>query len=52
MLVSPWDALSTQAMVNCFRKSGIDTKGQDIAIAENDNPFRELQDKIDNFRSV
>ena len=52
MLVSAWDVLSTQTIANCFRKSGISTESQEIAIAEDDNPFRELQDKIGDLRSV
>ena len=52
MLVSSWDGLSTQTIANCFRKSGISTESQEIAIAEDDNPFRELQDKIGDLRSV
>ena len=52
MLVSAWDALSTQTIVNCFRKSGICTESQETAIAEGDDPFQELQDEIDDLRSV
>ena len=52
MLVSAWDALSTQTIVNCFRKTGISTESQETAIAEDDDSFRELQDEIDNLRSV
>ena len=52
MLVSAWDALSTQTIVNCFRKSGIFTESQETAIAEDGDPFRELQDEIGDFRSV
>ena len=52
ILVSAWDALSTQTFVNCFRKSGISTESQKTAIAEDDDPFRELQDEIDDLRSV
>ena len=52
MLVSVWDALSTETIVNCFRKSGISTESQEIAITEDDDPFRELQDEIDKLRSV
>ena len=42
MLASAWDALSTQTIVNCFRKSGISTESHETAIAEDDDPFREL----------
>ena len=52
LLVSAWDALSTQTMVNCFRKSGISTKSQETATVEDDDPFRELQDGIGDLRSV
>ena len=52
MLVSAWDALSTQTVVNCLRTSGISTESQETAIAEDDDPFRELEDEIDDLRSV
>ena len=52
MLVLVWDALSTQTIVNCFRKSGISTESQETAIVEDDDPFLELQDEIDDLRSV
>ena len=52
MLVSAWDALLMQTIVNCFQKSGISTESQETAIAEDDDPFRELQDEIDDLRSV
>ena len=52
MLVLAWYALLTQTIVNCFQKSGISTKSQVTAIAEDDDPFWELQDEIDDLRSV
>ena len=52
MLVSAWDGLSTQMIVNCFRKSGISIESQKTVIAEDDDPFRELQYEIDDLRSV
>ena len=52
MLVSAWDALSTETIVNCFRKSGISTESQETTIAEDDDPFRELKHEIDDLRSV
>ena len=51
-LVSAWDALSMQTIVNCFWKSGLSTKSQETAITEDGNPFPELQDEIDNARSA
>ena len=52
MLVSAWDALSRQTIVSCLRKSGISTESQETAIVEDDDPFQELQDEIDDLRSV
>ena len=52
MLFLAWGALSTQTIVNCIRKSGISTDSQETAIAEDDDPFRESQDEIDNLCSV
>ena len=39
-------------IVNCFRKSGISTESQESAIAEDVDPFRELQDEIDDLHFV
>ena len=52
MLVSAWDALSTQMVMNCFRKPGIFSESQKNAIVEDGDPFLELQDEIDGIRSV
>ena len=38
--------------MNCFQKFGLSTERQETAIAEDDDPFRELQDQIDDLRSV
>ena len=51
MLDSAWDALSTQTIVNCFRKSGISTESQETTIAEDDDLYRELQDEIEDLCS-
>ena len=51
MLVSAWNALTTETIVNCFRKAGISAENQDAAIAEDDH-FKDLQDEIDALRTV
>ena len=43
MLVSAWNALTTETIVNCFRKAGISAENQDAAIAEEDDPFKDLR---------
>ena len=52
MLVPAWDAPFTQTIANCFRKSGISTESQETTLAEDDDPFWELQNEIDDLRSV
>ena len=52
MLVSAWDALTPETIVNCFRKAGISSESQEAAIAEDDDPFKELQDEIDYLLSI
>ena len=52
MLVSAWNAFTTETIVNCFRKAGISAENQNAAIAEEDDPFKELQGEIDALRTV
>ena len=39
-------------MVNCFRKFKISRESQKVTIAEDDNPFKELEEKIQNLLSI
>ena len=52
MLVSAWNALTTETIVNCFHKAGISAENQDTAIAEEDDPFKDLHDEIDALPTV
>ena len=52
MLVSAWNALTTETIVNCFRKAGISAENQDAAIAEEDDLFKDLQDEIDALQTI
>ena len=52
ILVSAWNAVSTENIVNCFRKSGISTANQEAAIADEDDPFKDLQNEIDALRNL
>ena len=52
MLVSAWDSVTTKTVVNCFRKFKISSESQNAAITEYDNPFKELEEEIENLRSV
>ena len=52
MLVSAWDAVTTKTVVNYFRKSKISVESQNAAVTDDDNPFKELEEEIENLRSV
>ena len=52
ILFAARDAITTQTIVNCFWKSGIFGESKEADTAEDDNPFQELQDEVDDFRSV
>ena len=52
MLVSAWNSLTTETIVNCFRKAAISAENQDAAIAEEEDPFKSLQDEIDALRTA
>ena len=46
MLVAALDAVTTKAVVNCFRKSKISSESQKATIADDDDPFTELEQKM------
>ena len=52
MLVSAWNSVSIETIVNCLRKGRISPANQEAAIAEEDDPFKDLQDEIDVLRNV
>ena len=52
MLVSAWNSVFIETIVNCFREAGISPANQRAAIAEEDDPFKDLQDGIDVLRNV
>ena len=39
MFVSSWNAVSTETIVNCFRKAGISSSSQELAETGGDDPF-------------
>ena len=47
MSVSAWNAVSTETIVNSFRKGRISTANQEAAIADEEDPFKDLQNEID-----
>ena len=52
MLVAAWDGVTTKTVLNCFRKSKISTDGQKAVIVEDNDPFKESEEEIEDPRSV
>ena len=52
MLVSAWNAVSTETIVNLFRKAGISTANQEVAITDDNDPFKNLQNEVDALRNL
>ena len=52
MLFSSLNAVSTEAIVDCFRKAVISTANQEVAIADEDDPFNDLQNEIDALQNL
>ena len=40
ILVSSWEAVSAQIIVNCFRKAGITSESQNAAITDADDSMK------------
>ena len=51
MLVSAWNPVPEETIVNCFRKAVISAENQTAAIADDDDPFKELQEEINTLRT-
>ena len=51
MLVKSWDAISINTVKNCFRKAGISQETQVASINEEDDPFKLLQQNVDELKS-
>ena len=51
-LVSSWNAVSPQVIVNCFSKAGISDSSQQVALADEDNPFKESIEEFDELREA
>lgn len=46
MLVSAWNSVSIEAVVNCFCKPRISSANKKIAIVEDDDPLKNFHDEI------
>ncbi|XP_037779428.1 tigger transposable element-derived protein 4-like [Penaeus monodon] len=52
LLADSWELASKETIVNCFRKAGITPDGQQAAIDDSDDPFKDLQESLNNLRKA
>ena len=51
MLVKSWDAVSANAVRNCFRKAGMSEETQVAGIIDEDDPFKLLEENFNELKS-
>ena len=52
ILVDSWEVVSKEAIINCFRKAGITPAVQQAAISDSDDPFKDLQESLNDLRKA
>ena len=51
-LVSSWNAVSKETIVNCFKKSKISQSNQQAAVNDDDDPFKSLQEDLEKLHEL
>ncbi|XP_037803619.1 tigger transposable element-derived protein 6-like [Penaeus monodon] len=49
LLADSWELVAKETIINCFRKAGIPPDGQQAAIDDSDDPFKDLQESLINL---
>ena len=49
-LVSSWNAVSEEILVNCFKKANISYANQRTVVTDADDPFKIIEEEFDNLR--
>ena len=52
ILADPWEVVTKETIINCFRKTGITPAVQQAAIADSDDPFKDLQESLNDLRKA
>ena len=52
ILVSSWEAVSEQTIVNCFRKAGITSEAQNAAITDDDDLSSDLKGSLQQLHDI
>ena len=51
-LLSSWNVVSKETMVNCFKKSNISQSNQQAAVNDDDNQFKSLQEDLEKLHEL
>ena len=52
ILVDSWEVVSKETIINCFRKAGITPAVQQAVISDSDDPFKDLQESLNDLRKA
>ena len=52
ILADSWEVVTKETIINCFRKAGITPAVQQAAIADSDDPFKDLQESLNDLRKA
>ena len=52
ILADSWEVVTKETIINCFRKAGITPAVQQAAIADSDDPFKDLQESLNDVRKA
>lgn len=52
ILADSWEVIAKETIINCFRKAGITPSAHQAAIADSDDPFKDLQECLNEMRQL
>lgn len=52
ILADSWEAVTKETVINCFKQVGINSDVQQTAIAESDDPLKDLQEHLNKLKSA
>ena len=52
ILTDSWEVVTKETIISCFRKAGISPAVQQAAIADSDDPFKDLQESLNDLRKA
>ena len=52
ILADSWEVVTKETIINCFKKAGITLAVSQAAIADSDDPFKDLQESLNDLRKA